>query len=133
MNKSTFIKVTVFDNNKLLTTTGLNFIGGEEDDVTILCVLERGNTKLRLAEFGTFCAEAGRKDVDTCAGFEEAEEEDDEDSTLLAVDFALGMEDNGWQNRNKSINIKIPKGNVDLRGFYRIPVDFNCRNLYVTA
>ena len=85
-----------------------------------------------MAEFGAFCAEAGRKDVDTCAAFEEAED-DDEESTLLAVDFALGMEDNGWQNRNKSINIKIPKRNVNLSGLYRIPVDFNCRNLYVTA
>ena len=28
-----------------LTTTGLNFIGGDDDDVTILCVEERGSTK----------------------------------------------------------------------------------------
>ena len=31
--------------SKLLTTTGLNFIGGDDDDVTILCVEERGSTK----------------------------------------------------------------------------------------
>ena len=32
--------------SELLTTTGLNFIGGDDDDVTILCVEERGSTKL---------------------------------------------------------------------------------------
>ena len=32
--------------SELLTTTGLNFIGGDDDDVTILWVDERGSTKL---------------------------------------------------------------------------------------
>lgn len=31
--------------SELLTTTGLNFIGGDDDDVTILCVEGRGSMK----------------------------------------------------------------------------------------
>ena len=85
----------------------MNFIGGEDVDVTILCVEDRGNTKLWLAELGAFCEEVGRNDVDTDAacggGFEEAEEEDEE-SILLVVDFALGIEDKGWKQEVKDIN-----------------------------
>lgn len=91
----------------ILTTTGLNFIGGDDDDDTILCVEERGNTKLWLAEFGVFWAEPGRNDVgsdaeDVWGGFEEVEE-DDEESILLEVDFALGMEDKGWKKESKNM------------------------------
>lgn len=87
--------------SELLTTTGLNFIGGDDDDVTILCVEERGSTKLWLVEIGVFWADAGRNDDDdgdlgnVCCGFEETEDDEDEESTLLAVDFALGMDDKG--------------------------------------
>lgn len=79
----------------------MNFIGGDDDDVTILCVEERGSTKPWLAEFGVFCAEAGRNEADdgdfgnVCCGFDETEEDEDEESTLLAVDFALGIDDKG--------------------------------------
>lgn len=79
----------------------MNFIGGDDDDVTILCVEERGSTKPWLVEFGVFCAEAGRNEDDdgdfgnVCCGFEETEEDEDEESTLLAVDFALGIDDKG--------------------------------------
>lgn len=88
--------------NELLTTTGLNFIGGDDDDVTILCVEERGNTKPWLVEFGVFWADAGRNDDDDAdvgnvwCGFEDTEDEDEE-STLLAWDFALGIDDKGWK------------------------------------
>ena len=87
--------------SELLTTTGLNFIGGDDDDVTILWVDERGSTKLWLVEIGVFWADAGRNDNDdgdlgnTCCGFEETEEDEDEESTLLAADFALGIDDKG--------------------------------------
>lgn len=47
---------------KAASTTGLNFIGGDEDDVTILCVEERVNIRPLLAEFGAFWAETGLKD-----------------------------------------------------------------------
>lgn len=78
----------------------MNFIGGEDDDVTILCVKERGNTKLWLDEFAAFWADAGLIEVggdaeDEAGGFEEADEEDDEESTLLAIDLALGIDDRG--------------------------------------
>ena len=81
----------------------MNFIGGEDVDVTILCVEDRGNAKLWLAELGAFCAEVGRNNVGTdtvCgAGFEEVEEEEDKESILLVVDFALGIEDKGWEKK----------------------------------
>jgi len=54
-----------------------------------------------LVEIGVFWAEAGRNDDDdgdlgkVCCGFEETEEDEDEESTLLAVDFALGIDDKG--------------------------------------
>jgi len=54
-----------------------------------------------LAEIGVFWADAGRNDDDdgdlgnVCCGFEETEEDEDEESTLLAVDFALGIDDKG--------------------------------------
>ena len=86
--------------SELLTTTGLNFIGGDDDDVTILCVEGRGSTKPWLVEIGVFWADAGRNNDDddlgkVCCGFEETEEDEDEESTLLAVDFALGIDDKG--------------------------------------
>ena len=74
---------------------------GDDDDVTILCVEERGSTKPWLVEIGVFWADAGRNDDDdgdlgnTCCGFEETEEDEDEESTLLAADFALGIDDKG--------------------------------------
>ena len=52
-------------------------------------------------EIGVFWAEAGRNDDDDgdlgkgFCGFEETEEDEDEESTLLAVDFALGIDDKG--------------------------------------
>ena len=52
-------------------------------------------------EIGVFWADAGRNDNDdgdlgnTCCGFEETEEDEVEESTLLAVDFALGIDDKG--------------------------------------
>lgn len=52
-------------------------------------------------EFGVFCAEAGRNEDDdgdfgnVCCRFEETEEDEDAESTLLTVDFALGIDDKG--------------------------------------
>ena len=95
---------------ELLTTTGLNFIGGDDDDVTILCVEERGSTKPWLVEIGVFWADAGRNDDDdgdlgkACWGFEETEEDEDEESTLLVVDFALGMDDKGCKINKQNQN-----------------------------
>ena len=80
-----------------LTTTGLNFIGGDEDDVTILCAEERGNIRPLLAEFGAFWAETGLNDddVEVCCGFEETEEDEVEESSLFVMDLVLGMDDKG--------------------------------------
>ena len=64
-----------------------------------------------MVEFGAFCADAGRNDKDdgdvdkVCCGFEETEEDEDEESTLLVVDFALGMEDKGWNINTNNIQI----------------------------
>ena len=61
---------------------------------------ERGNAVMRLAEFGEFCADVGRNDDesdddDRFCVFKDAEVEDDEDSILLAVDLALGIDGKG--------------------------------------
>ena len=87
-------------------------MGGDDDDVTILCADERGNTKPWLAEFADNWADVGRNDEDdgdagrVCWGFEDTEEDEDEESTLLGVDFALGMEDKGWK-KNKQIGFAL--------------------------
>ena len=85
----------------------MNFIGGEDEDATILCVEERGNAVMRLVEFGEFCADVGRNDDesdddDRFCVFKDAEVEDDDDSILLAVDLALGIDGKGWKQSDKN-------------------------------
>lgn len=76
---------------------GLNFIGGDEDDVMILCVEECGNIRLLLVEFGVFWVEMGLNDddVEVCCGFEEIEEDEVEEFFLFVMDLVFGMDDKG--------------------------------------
>ena len=54
---------------------------------------------MKLWLIGVFWADAGRNGI-VFDGFEELEEEE-EASVLLCVDFALGMDDNGWKKKAK--------------------------------
>ena len=54
---------------------------------------------MKLWLVGVFWADAGRNGT-VFDGFEELEEEE-EASVLLCVDFALGMDDNGWKKKAK--------------------------------
>lgn len=90
-----------FSLSELFIIIGLNFIGGDDDDVMIFCVEECGSMKLWLVEIGVFWVDVGCNDDDdgdfgnVCCGFEEMEGDEDEEFILLVVDFVFGMDDKG--------------------------------------
>lgn len=68
-------------------------------------MVERDSAKLWFAEFGAFCADAGRNDdegVDESGCVvEHTDDEGDDKSFLLDVGFALGMQGKGWKKIKK--------------------------------
>lgn len=93
-NKENWINET----SQTLTTIGLNFIGGDDDDVTILgvCVLDLVIKKDAFVD-GLVCAPLGGWGGDSFVDVPDDDEDRELVSSLLLVDLALGMDISGWE------------------------------------